>query len=137
MAPSSQSGVKLPGGGWIAFAGIMLILAGLIDFFNAIWAFDASDTAVDAFIWDGNLNAWGVIYLLLGIGLIVTGFFIFQRAPWAITVGIIAATVGAVIHMFWIFSYPIASFVLVLLNVLVIYGLVVYGVEEGEGSGSY
>ena len=132
MAPPSQRGVNLPGGGWIAFAGIMLILAGLIDFFNAIWAFDASDTAVDAFIWDGNLDAWGVIYLLVGIGLIVTGFFIFQRAPWAITVGIIAATVGAVIHMFWIFSYPIASFVLVLLNVLVIYGLVVYGTDEGE-----
>lgn len=123
------------GGGWMAFAGIMLIVAGAIDFFNGIWAFDAGnqqEAVLDAWLWDSNLDAWGVIYIILGLGLIATGIGIFQRAPWAISVGVIVATIGAVVHTFWIFTYPIASLVLVLLNVLVIYGLVVYGTDEGE-----
>jgi hypothetical protein len=124
-----------PGQGWIVFAGIMLIVAGAIDFFNGIWALDAGNQAeavFDAWLWDSNLDAWGVIYIILGLVLIAVGVGIFQRAPWAIATGVIVAIVGAVIHAFWIFTYPIASLVLVLLNVLVIYGLVVYGADEGE-----
>jgi len=107
----------------------MLMTAGLIDVFNAIWAFRHDDLPLAAAIWD-DLTAWGVIYLLIGIGLIVTGYFIWQREPWAIMVGIVVATIGAVLHSFWLFTYPLASFVLVMLNVLVIYGLVVYGTDE-------
>ncbi len=123
---------RLPGGGWVTFAGIMIILSGLIDIFNAIWAFDASNTALDAWLWDNNLDAWGVIYLIAGILLVATGYFILQRAPWAVAVGIVVASIGVVVHMFWVFSYPIASLVLVILNLLVVYGLVVYGTERGE-----
>ena len=64
--------------------------------------------------------------------LIVTGYFILQRAPWAVGVGIVVASIGIVVHMFWVFSYPIASLVLVILNLLVVYGLVVYGTDRGE-----
>jgi hypothetical protein len=130
--PSRPEMPALEGGGWIAFAGVMLILAGAIDFFDGIWAlragnvFEASYTAP---VWN-NLDAWGVIYILLGIGLIVTGFFIFQREPWAVTVGIVVSTVGAILHAFWLFSQPFASMVLIGINLLVLYGLVVYGSNE-------
>jgi hypothetical protein len=126
------------GAGWIIFSGTMLILAGLIDIFDGIWALSAPDVVSDTFdaqggtfIWD-NLDAWGVIYLLVGIGLVATGYFIYQREPWAVTVGIVAAGVGLVVHMFWIFAFPIASLVLVILNLLVLYGLLVYGTDERE-----
>jgi hypothetical protein len=122
------------GTGWIAFAGVMLILAGAIDFFDGIRAIGANTTTFDTIFWDNNLEAWGWFYLIVGIVLIATGYFVFQRAPWAVTVGIIAATVSAVFHMWWIFAYPIVSLILVLINLLIIYGLVVYGTEyEGGG----
>jgi hypothetical protein len=120
------------GTGWITFAGIMLIVAGAIDFFNGIWALGASDTAFDTVFWDGNLDAWGWFYLILGIVLVVAGFGVFQRSPWAVTVGIIVASVAAILNMFWVFAYPIASLVLIILNVLVIYALVVYGTDREE-----
>jgi hypothetical protein len=126
----------LSGGGWIAFAGIMLILAGVIDFFNGIWAVSAQSVIKDGYdtaVWD-NLTAWGWIYILLGIGLIVTGFFIFQRAPWAIMVGIVVSTIGAILHAFWLFSYPGISLIMIIINLLVLYGLVVYGTDEGEAA---
>ena len=115
------------GGGWIAFAGVMMILAGLLDVVNGLWAIDRQDTAVDALFFKDNLEGWGWFYIIVGIVLILAGFAVFQRAPWAVTVGVIVAIVGAVTNMFWIFQYPIASIVLVIINVMVIYALVVYG----------
>jgi cytochrome b subunit of formate dehydrogenase len=129
---SATPTVREEGSGWVAFAGIMLILAGAIDFFDGIRAIGANTASFDTIFWDNNLEAWGWFYLIVGIILIVTGFFVFQRAPWAVTVGIIAATVSAVFHMWWIFAYPIVSLILVLIDLLVIYGLVVYGSDEGN-----
>ena len=122
------------GSGWIAFAGVMLILAGAIDFFDGIRALGARDTTFDTIFWDNNLDAWGTFYVIVGLILIATGFFVFQRAPWAVTVGIVAATIGAIVHMWWIFAFPLVSFVLVILNLLVIYGLVVYGWDRERAS---
>jgi hypothetical protein len=51
MATPSSSRPR-PGRGWIAFAGIMTMLAGAIDFFNGIWAFDAGNAA------EAQLDAW-------------------------------------------------------------------------------
>jgi hypothetical protein len=131
---AGASTTRVEGAGWIAFAGVMLILAGAIDFFDGIRAIGANSTTFDTIFWDNNLEAWGWFYLIVGLILIVTGYFVFQRAPWAVTVGIIAATVSAVFHMWWIFAYPIVSLILVLINLLVIYGLVVYGTDyEGGG----
>jgi hypothetical protein len=135
MSTAPQTARTAEGSGWVLFAGIMLILAGAIDFFDGIRAIGARDTTFDTIFWDNNLNAWGWFFLIVGIILIVTGFFIFQRAPWAVLVGIFAATIGAIVHMWWIF-YPdaaLASFILVILNLLVIYGLVVYGYDQ-EGA---
>jgi hypothetical protein len=122
------------GGGWIAFSGTMLIIAGLIDFFDGLWAIRTSDTQIDSLFFNNNLNAWGWFYVILGIVLIVAGFAVFARQPWAAMVGIVFATVAAVLNMFWIFTFPIASLVLVLLNVLVVYGLTVYGLPEDKGA---
>jgi hypothetical protein len=119
------------GGGWITFSGIILMLAGAMDFFNGLWALSAKDTAVDAIFWDGNLDAWGWFYVVLGVILIGAGFAVFNRQPWAVWTGIVFASIAAILNMFWIFTYPIASMTLVLINLLVIYGLAVYGTEEG------
>jgi hypothetical protein len=47
-----------------------------------------------------------------------------------VMVGIVAGVVAAVLNMFWIFVYPIASLIFVIVAVLVVYGLVVYGLDE-------
>jgi hypothetical protein len=118
------------GSGWIGFAGIMLILAGALDIVDGIWALGAQDTRFDAIFWDNNIEAWGWFYLILGIVLVFAGFAVFQRAQWAVWTGIIVAGIGAVTNMFWVFTFPIASLILVTVNILVIYALAVYGTEE-------
>ena len=115
------------GGGWIGFAGVMMILAGMLDVVNGLWAIDHQDQPVDALFFKDNLEAWRWFYVIVGIVLIVAGFAVFNRASWAVMFGVIVALLGAISNMFWIFQYPLASLVLVLINVLVLYALVVYG----------
>jgi hypothetical protein len=121
-----------PGRGWIRFSGILLIVAGVMQILDGLWALDARDTAIDALFWDDNIEAWGWFYLVVGIVLVVTGAFIFRRALWAMSAGVAIAAIAAVINIFWIFTYPLAAILLITLNLLVVYGLVTYGLEETD-----
>jgi hypothetical protein len=126
------SPVRSRGGGWIGFSGVILILAGLLDIVNGLWALDHKDTVGDALLYENNLETWGWFYLIVGIVVVVAGFAVFQRKPWAVTVGVVVAVLGAITNMFWIFQYPIASLVMVLIYVMVIYALIVYGSRDDE-----
>ena len=128
----STTSTRRPGRGWIAFAALILIIAGVMDILNGLWAIDSQDTAVDALFWDNNLEAWGWFYLVVGIVLVVTGAFIFRRAPWASAVGIAVGCIGAILNIFWIFTFPLASILLVTLNLIVVYALTTYGMDELE-----
>lgn len=128
----STTPTRRPGRGWITFAALILIVAGVMDILNALWALDSQDTAVDALFWDNNLEAWGWFYLIVGIVLVVTGAFIFRRAPWAMGVGIAVGCIGAILNIFWIFTFPLASILLVTLNLIVVYALTTYGMDELE-----
>jgi hypothetical protein len=125
------------GYGWIVFSGVMLILVGLLDIVNGIRAIGAQDTTFDAIFWDNNIEAWGWFYLIVGLILLAAGIAIFNRAQWAVIVGIAAGVIAAVLNMFWVFVYPIASLIIVIVAVLVVYGLVVYGLDEGRRSRDY
>jgi hypothetical protein len=131
MATTAPPG-RSRGRGWRFFAGLLLIIAGVMQIMNGLWALDAQDTAVDAVFWDNNLEAWGWLYLIAGIIVAVTGIFILRRAYWASNVGIAIGSLGAIINIFWVFSYPLASVVLITLNLLVVYGLTTYTMDDLE-----
>ena len=115
------------GGGWIVFSGIMLCIAGLIDFFNGLWALNHADAAVDTLFFENDLDAWGWFYVIVGIVLFLVGLGVFLRAQAARWIGVLAATFALVTNMFWIFTYPEHAIVMVIISGMVIYGLVIYG----------
>ena len=55
---------------------------------NGLWALDRQDTPVDSLFWGDNLEAWGWLYLIVGVVLVVIGVFIFRRAAWAVLAGV-------------------------------------------------
>jgi hypothetical protein len=126
----STTPVRRSGRGWITFAGILLMVAGVMDFLNGLWALDAQDTAIDALFWNDNIEAWGWFYMIVGAGLATTGAFLFKRAGWALATAVAIACFGAIANLFWLFTYPLASILLITLNLLVVYGLTTYGVDE-------
>jgi hypothetical protein len=120
------------GRGWNAFAAILLIFAGTMQFMNGLWALDRQDTPVDSLFWSDNLEAWGWLYLIVGVVLVVIGVFILRRASWAVLAGIGVAFIGAMINLFWIFSYPLVSVLAITLYLLAVYGLTTYSLEDAD-----
>lgn len=61
--------------------------------------------------------------------MLVAGFFVFQGAVWARTVGVAVAAISAVLNFMWLPHYPIWSLVIIALDVLVSWALTVHGRE--------
>jgi hypothetical protein len=114
------------GTGWIAFAGTMLILVGCFNVIDGIAAIANSDYLVNQLLFS-NLHAWGWFFLIWGAVQIVTGFAIYSGAGWAAIVGVVSAFGNAIAQLSWARAYPVWAIAAIVLDVLVIYGLVVYG----------
>ena len=114
------------GTGWIAFAGTMLILVGCFNVIDGIAALANSDYLVNQLLFS-NLHAWGWFFLIWGAVQIVTGFAVYSGAGWAAIVGVVSAFGNAIAQLSWARAYPVWAIAAIVLDVLVIYGLVVYG----------
>lgn len=117
------------GGGWVLFAGIMVMIAG---FMNTIWGIAAIDgssffTDEGRYVIFDDLNAWGWFFLIVGIMQLVAAFSIWNRHPYGRWFGVLTASVNFMILLFTINAFPFAAFMLMIVDLLVIYGLVAYG----------
>jgi hypothetical protein len=125
MATAQQ---QRAGTGWTTYAGVMLIIVGLLDVVDGLWALDRSDTKVSStLLYADKLGGWGWFYLILGIVLVLAGIGVFYQSQWARWTGIILATISIVANMLWVFFAPGVVIIHILLASLVIYGLVVGG----------
>lgn len=121
--------VQRQGEGWIIFSAIILFVAGFGRIIDGFWAFRYHDDypAFEAVVFDGNLNAYGWVWLILGVLFIAAAFGVLSRMQWARWFGIVVAAIGAFAALSWIYFQPLWSVIAVVLNVLVIYGLATYG----------
>lgn len=122
------------GSGWLAFAGSMLIVGGGFKIFDAFWAFTYDDEVseeLQTVVFENDLQAWGWVWLVVGIVLVVTGFAVVAGAEWARWLGIVVATLAALLFLPWVYFQPLWTILSVSLAVLVIYGLAAYGGRQG------
>ncbi len=117
---------RVTGSGWLAFAGVLILLIGVFKLIEGIWALWNKHFRADwnAVIYVFNLSAWGWIHVLLGIVLIVTGIGILGGQEWARGLGIGLAAATAVLQLLYL-PYGAAALLNIGLCVLVIYALVV------------
>jgi hypothetical protein len=117
--------------GWLTFSGVVLIIAGIMRIFDAIWAFRYNGTVVDNLhdaFFGHSLTTYGWIWLIVGIILVAAGFAVLgptetvgaELSRW---IGIVAAGIGAVTAITWMPYYPVWSLVYVIVAGMVIYGL--------------
>jgi uncharacterized membrane protein HdeD (DUF308 family) len=118
-----------PGEGWITFAGIILMLAGFLNFVWGIAAIDNSSFFTDEgrYVIFDDLKTWGWFLLIVGILQVGAAFSIWNRHLYGAVFGILSASVNILILLFTVNAYPFAAFMLFIVDVLVIYGLIVYG----------
>jgi hypothetical protein len=118
-----------PGEGWLAFAGVMLLFAGILNFIWGIAAIDDSAFFTDEgrYVIFDDLNTWGWFLLIVGVLQVIAAVSIWNRGTFGTVVGIVSAGLNALILLFTVNAFPFAAFMLFLVDVLIIYGLAVYG----------
>lgn len=130
MATSAERmesyGAKIEGAGWLTFAGIMLILVGFFNVIDGIAAIGNSKYLTNQLLF-ANLDAWGWFFLIWGVIQIFAGFAIFSGSTWGAIIGIVTAFFNAIAQLAWAATYPVWAIAAIVLDVLIIYGLVVYG----------
>lgn len=118
-----------PGEGWIAFAGIVLMLAGFLNFVWGIAAIDDSAFFTDEgrYVIFDDLNTWGWFILIVGVLQMVAAVSIWNRHMYGQIFGIFSASANILVLLFTVNAYPFAAFMLFIVDLLVIYALTVYG----------
>jgi hypothetical protein len=114
--------------GWIAFATIVLGLAGAWNVFDGILALANSKVyAVNTTYVFSDLRTWGWIITILGVLQIVAAFAIMAGSQVGRWFGIAVAGVNAIGQLMFVPAAPFWALAMFTLDVLVVYGLAVYG----------
>ena len=116
------------GVGWIVFAGMLMFLVGVM---NIVWGIAALNHS-QFFSKHGalivaNLHDWGYTLIVVGAMQILAALSIWEGGKFGQYVGIFFATIGVFVSMLTLPGYPAWSLTLIVLDVLVIYGLSMYG----------
>lgn len=120
------------GGGWLAFAAVMFLLAAVT---NAVYGFAALANddyfAADELLF-GDLSMWGAIYLAFAVAQLAAALLIARRSPVGALLGIAIVLLHATAVLLSIAAYPIWSLILLVIDGLILYGLSVYGLGANE-----
>jgi hypothetical protein len=118
------------GRGWLTFAAVLFIVAGVA---NALWGISALVND-DYFRADellfGDLSMWGVFYLVLAAVQLGTAWLILRGSPVGALLGIGLAVLHGTIALMSIGAYPLWTVIVLTIDGLIIYGLTVYGLDE-------
>ena len=111
--------------GWVAFAAVMLFLAGSLGFFYGLGAV-LNDEVITVqgrgvIVWD--FTAWGWVHMILGGIMVLTSAGLLTGRGWARVMGVIFATLNAIAQIGLITAFPLWSILLIALDVIVIYQL--------------
>jgi hypothetical protein len=126
--------VEEPSGwiGWIAFAGVMMLLMGtfhaiqgLVALFQDAYYLVGSEGLVVSV----DYTTWGWVHLILGVVVVLAGIALLAGQMWARVVAVILAFGSALVNIAFMEAYPFWSLAMLAVDVLVIYAVTVHGKE--------
>jgi hypothetical protein len=129
-------GSRPPVGGqrstWIAFAGVTMVILGSLDVLWGLAAILNNEVVVvgghGALIFD--LTTWGWVQLIVGALVGLTGLGLLVGNEVARVLGISLLAINAVLQVVWFTAAPLWAFLMIVLDVVIIYQLMVNWTEE-------
>lgn len=111
--------------GWTVFAGALMLIVGSLD---ALWGLAAILNDDVVFVGGqgviiADVTMWGWVHLILGSIVAVSGLGLFAGAEWARFTAIFFVTINAVAQIVWFPAAPLWAFLIILLDVTIIYQL--------------
>jgi hypothetical protein len=120
------------GAGRVLFAGVLLLIVGILNIVYGIGALDDANIFVNQtrYIFT-NLNTMGWVLIVLGLVQLTGGFSLLAGNTYGRVIGIIGGSLGAIAALFSIGgSNPWWSLAVFFLSVWVVHGIFVYGADE-------
>ena len=125
--------------GWVAFAGLLLMVIGGLDFLQGLVAVirdqyyivgDNGALVLDVSQWGWIMMIWGIVLALVGYGLV-------SAASWARWVAILVVGLNFIAQLGYDGSsgYTLWSLTVIALNIIVLYALIVRWSDAKEGAG--
>ena len=118
--------------GWKLFAGIMIILVGTFNVIDGLVAitndsFFKGTANGSQLPVTNDIKTWGWVVFIWGIILILAGFLIFSGNMFGRIVGVVVAGANAILQLAYLSHFPLWSFTMIIIDVLVIWAIVVHG----------
>jgi hypothetical protein len=117
------------GTGWILFAWLMILTAGIMSIIDGIVGLSKSSffTETGSRYVFSDLRTWSWVVLILGILQLIAAVSVWRGGQFGRWYGIGMAIVSLIVWLSWIPIYPFWALTIMVLDVLVIYALAVYG----------
>ncbi|MET8247822.1 hypothetical protein ABZV31_27510 [Streptomyces sp. NPDC005202] len=139
-APGTGDRPSAPGDyGWVAggvvFAGVLMLVNGVLAILQGISAIAADDVyaPIGGYVYKINLTGWGWILVILGAVAVATGWGILKGAEWARMTGIFLASLSMIAQFMFLPYAPVWSVIMIALDFFVIWALAVYRPEGQQG----
>jgi hypothetical protein len=110
--------------GWWVFAGVLLLVAGILNIVYGIAAIGDSkffNDNVEFII--SSLNTWGWVLLIVGVLELIAAFSLFSGGEFGRWFGIFIASLNAIGALLSIPAYPFWSLAIFALSIIIVYKL--------------
>jgi hypothetical protein len=117
-------------GRWLVLCGFLLLLVAAA---NTLWGVAALANeeyfAADDLLY-GDLAMWASVLFAVALMQTITAMLLFSGNPAGVHFGLLAAGLNMLGQLMAVGAYPIWSVVIICLDVVIIYGLTVHGLQE-------
>lgn len=120
--------------GWVYFAGIMMVINGVLQMIAGMTALfnDQFYVVTEKMLLTFDFTTWGWIHLVLGLLIAAAGVAVSNGAHWGRVIAVFLASMNIIALFGFVTASPVWVTILITVNVLVIYALVVHGNEARE-----
>jgi hypothetical protein len=116
--------------GWVTFAGVMLLLVGVLNVIYGIAAIgDASFFINDTRYILSDLSTWGWVTLVIGVFQFFAAFSLWSGGLYGRIIGIAAASLSAIAALLAIPAYPFWSLAVFAVDIVIIHQIATRGTE--------
>jgi hypothetical protein len=111
--------------GFTVLAAALMMLAGLLGFFEGLVAIlrQSFFVTLPNYTFQFNVHGWGWIHLVLGIVVFAAGACVLLGQTWAKGVGIVLAVFSAIANFLFLPYYPVWAIVVIAIDVFIIWAL--------------
>ncbi|MFE1248567.1 hypothetical protein [Streptomyces sp. NPDC058735] len=111
--------------GLMAFAAVMLMIAGILGVLRGISAIVEDNVYVSTpnYVFEFDLTGWGWVHLALGVVAVIVSVGLLQASTWARVAGVAIAALVIIANFLFLPYYPVWAIVMIAISGFVIWAL--------------